>query len=331
MSSEHRFCNSVGVYVGKQLGSYGFGHGHPFGPDRLAAFCDAFNAAGLNMKTRLMAAVQGNAEDVLRFHTSNYVELVHARSQTGEGLLDAGDTPAFAGMFEASLWVTGSVLDAVARLVAGDLTRAMVPIAGLHHARRDGASGFCVFNDCGIAIETLRQVHGLRRVAYVDIDAHHGDGVYYAFAEDPELAIVDFHEDGRYLYPGTGDAKEVGIGPARGTKLNVPLPPYANDELFFELWPAAERFLDDFAPEFILLQCGADALSGDPLTHLQLTPAVHQQVAASLCRIADRHANGRLLAMGGGGYDREYTSRAWVEVVRSLVQTTNDRRPLPRS
>jgi len=324
MSSDNASSSRIGVYVGEELGRYGFGHGHPFGPDRLAAFCEAFEASGLVPRTHLMPAVQGSAEDILRFHTRDYLDLVCERSRTGIGLLDAGDTPAFPGMFEASLWVAGSVLDAVARLVAGELTRAMVPIAGLHHARRGGASGFCVFNDCGIAIENLRQVHGLRRIAYVDIDAHHGDGVYYSFAEDPDLAIADFHEDGRYLYPGTGAASEVGKGAARGTKLNVPLPPYADDELFFRLWPEAERFVDDFAPEFILLQCGGDALAGDPLTHLQLTNRVHREVSASLCRIADRHAKGRLLALGGGGYDRRHTAGAWVEVIRGMVEETGE-------
>ena len=110
--------------------------------------------------------------------------------------------------------VVGSVLDAIRRILAGDCPRAFVPIAGLHHARRDSAAGFCVFNDCGVAIETLRHQHGVQRIAYVDIDAHHGDGVFYAYEADPGVAIGDIHEDGRYLYPGTGAAHETGVGPA---------------------------------------------------------------------------------------------------------------------
>jgi len=319
MDREHPSSNAIGIYIGDELSRYGFGHGHPFGPDRFGVFRDAFESSGLGKKTRVLTPVQAQAEDLLRFHTRDYVELVRSLSLSGEGFLDAGDTPAFPGIYEAALWVVGSVLDAAARIVAGDLTRALVPIAGLHHARAGSASGFCVFNDCAIAIETLRRVHGMHRIAYVDIDAHHGDGVYYAFAEDPELAIVDFHEDGRYLYPGTGDASEAGAGAARGTKLNVPLPPFADDELFFRLWPSAERFIDAFAPELILLQCGADGLAGDPITHLQLTTGVHREVTRSLCRIADRHGHGRLLALGGGGYDRDHTARAWVEVIRAML------------
>jgi acetoin utilization protein AcuC len=322
MHSEQQSPRRIGVYMGEALARYGFGHGHPFGPDRFGAFRDAFETAGLPERIRILPPVQGGVEDVLRFHTRLYVDRVRSLSGTGEGFLDAGDTPAFPGIYEAALWVVGSVLDALARLVAGDLTRAFVPIGGLHHARAGSAAGFCVFNDCAIAIETLRRVHGVHRIAYVDIDAHHGDGVYYAFAEDPELAIADFHEDGRYLYPGTGDAAEAGIGAARGTKLNIPLPPDADDAVFFRLWTPAERFIDAFAPELILLQCGADGLAGDPITHLQLTNAVHRAVTASLCRIADRHSRGRLLALGGGGYDREHTARAWVEVVRAMVMET---------
>ncbi|WP_089728612.1 acetoin utilization protein AcuC [Candidatus Thiosymbion oneisti] len=312
----------TGVYGGEQLARYGFGDGHPFGPDRHDAFWDALAESGLKAKIRSLPPVQARDEEVLRFHTGPYLEQVRQQSATGQGYLDYGDTPAVVGIYESALFVVGSTLDAVARILAGDLTRAMVPIAGLHHARRDGAAGFCVFNDCGVAIETLRQVHGIQRIAYVDIDAHHGDGVFYAFDDDPELAVVDFHEDGHYLYPGTGHADETGTGAARGTKLNVPLPPFAEDGQFLRLWSRAERFIENYRPQFILLQCGADALAGDPITHLQLSPAVHRQVTASLCRIADEICEGRLLAMGGGGYERDHTARAWTQVVAAMVETT---------
>ncbi len=313
---------SVGVYAGEALAGYGFGDGHPFGPDRHNAFWDALDASGLRDKVRVLPPVQGQDADVLLFHTADYLERVQRQSATGQGYLDYGDTPAVRGIYESALVVVGSVLDAVARMMEGELKRVMVPIAGLHHARREGAAGFCVFNDCGVAIETLRSRYQVRRIAYVDIDAHHGDGVFYAFVGDPELAVVDFHEDGRYLYPGTGAASETGTGSAVGTKLNIPLPPYADDALFFEKWPQAEAFIEDFRPEFILLQCGADALAGDPITHLMLSNAVHHRVTAALCRIADKHCRGRLLAMGGGGYDRTNTAQAWTQVVAAMVENT---------
>jgi acetoin utilization protein AcuC len=312
----------IGVYGGEKLAQYGFGDGHPFGPDRFHAFWDVLTSSGVKAKVRTMSPKQAQDADVLRFHTPAYLERVRAQSATGEGYLDYGDTPAVKGIYESSLYVVGSVLDAIARIVDGDLIRAMVPIAGLHHARRDRAAGFCVFNDCGIAIETLRQVYGIRRVAYVDIDAHHGDGVYYAFADDPELLIVDFHEDGRYLYPGTGHANETGTGLAQGTKLNVPLPPNAQDDLFLRLWPSAESFIDAFRPELVLLQCGGDAVAGDPITDLRLSTDLYNEVAASLCRLADRHSKGRLIALGGGGYNRDNIARAWTNVVAAMVENT---------
>jgi len=197
------------VYLGPDLARYGFGHGHPFGPDRLDAFWHYAQSQGLEAHITQCTPVSAPIEALERFHTRDYVERVIRQSATGEGWLDQGDTPAFPGIHEAACFVVGSVLDAVRRLLKGDCVRAFVPIAGLHHARRDSAAGFCVYNDCGIAIETLRQVHGVRRIAYVDIDAHHGDGVFYSFEDDPDLLFADLHEDGRWLYPGSGAADEI--------------------------------------------------------------------------------------------------------------------------
>lgn len=307
------------VVVGPRLARYGFGEGHPFGPDRMDAFWAEARRRGLDVKVERLEPVEANAAEIERFHTPEYVARVQARSRTGEGFLDYGDTPAFPGVFEAAATVVGSMLAAMRRLLQGTCRYAFVPIAGLHHARRDGAAGFCVFNDCGVVIESLRMEHGIRRIAYVDIDAHHGDGVFYAFEADPDLCIVDFHEDGRYLYPGTGSAGETGRGPAAGTKLNVPLPPEADDALFHRLWPAAEDFLDRFRPEFFLFQCGADSIAGDPITHLNLSPALHGFVAGRLRVLAERHAQGRLLAAGGGGYNRRNLAIAWCKVLEALL------------
>ena len=194
-----------------------------------------------------------------------------------------------------------------------------MPIAGLHHARRDSAAGFCVFNDAGVAIEALRRRHGVRRIAYVDIDAHHGDGVFYAFEDDPDLIFADTHEDGRFLYPGTGAASETGTGKARGAKLNIPLPPGADDAVFLRAWPEIEEFVRRSRPEFILLQAGADSVAGDPITHLQLTPAAHAHAGARLCALADECCRGRIVALGGGGYNRANLAAAWCAVVAAML------------
>ena len=160
-------------------------------------------------------------------------------------------------------------------------------------------------------VEYLRAEYGLTRIAYVDIDAHHGDGVYYDFAADPELIFADIHEDGRFLFPGTGAREERGVGPGEGRKLNLPLHPGADDDDFAEAWAEVEAFIDAWAPEFFILQCGADSLAGDPLTHLQFTEASHGLAARRMCELAARHADGRILGLGGGGYNRRNLAVAW--------------------
>jgi acetoin utilization protein AcuC len=311
----------VCVYVGENLGRYGFGHGHPFGPARLRAFENGLRLQGLDRRVCLCEPVMADEEQIERFHTPDYVKRVKRQSEEGEGYLDYGDTPAFPGVYEAAAYVVGSTLDAATRICEGRCRRAFVPIAGLHHARRDAAGGFCVFNDCGAAIVHLREQHKIRRIAYVDIDAHHGDGVYYSFEEDPDLIVADIHEDGRYLYPGSGFAAETGRGAAEGTKLNLPMEPWSDDRVFLEAWEKVERFLEKFQPEFFLLQCGADSLAGDPITHLKYSAAAHAHAAARLCALAEKYAGGRILALGGGGYDPENITRAWTTVVRAFLET----------
>jgi acetoin utilization protein AcuC len=201
----------------------------------------------------------------------------------------------------------------------GECRRAFVPIAGLHHAARDRAAGFCVFNDCGVAIEQLRKKSGLDRVAYVDIDAHHGDGVFYAFESDAAVIFADVHEDGRYLYPGTGAADETGRGAAQGTKLNLPMAPGSDDAAFARVWPQVIAHLERFAPEFIILQCGADSVEGDPITHLRFSSKTHGFAARELMELAERLGHGRVLALGGGGYNRVNIAQAWTAVVENLL------------
>lgn len=301
------------------LANYGFPNGHPFGPDRYGAFMAELErspaAAGLERREP-RAATRAELE---LFHTPQYLDRVRELSERGSGSLDAGDTPAYPGVYEAAATVVGGTLEALAAIVAGPVRRAFIPIGGLHHATRNGAAGFCVFNDCGVAIEAARERYGLRRIAYVDIDAHHGDGVFYAFETDPDLAFADLHEDGRFLYPGTGSRSETGRGAAEGTKLNVPLAPGSDDEAFRTAWEEVEAYVDERQPELILLQCGADSLGGDPLTHLRLTAEAHAYAARRLRVLADRHAKGRLLGMGGGGYNRTNLARAWTRVVEEFA------------
>ncbi len=310
----------VFVYKGDALARYGFGDEHPFGIDRHDVFQQELSNAALGDSIEYREPRRATVDELALFHTPAYIDKVSRLSQEGCGYLDAGDTPAFPGVFEIASDVAGTMLAAVDAVMAGDAKRAFVPIAGLHHAARDSAAGFCVFNDCGIALEHLRSKHGLKRAAYVDIDAHHGDGVFYGFEDDPDLIFADVHEDGRYLYPGTGTADETGRGKAKRTKLNIPMKPGSVDSDFAEAWERVEAYLEHAKPEFIVFQCGADSLEGDPITHLCYSEEAHAMAARRLCEIAERHSGGRIVGAGGGGYNRQNLARAWTRVVQSFVE-----------
>ncbi len=234
---------TVALVAADALGRYGFPDGHPFGPDRQEAFLRELKQSTAYGSLQVLTPRVAEREEIEYFHDRAYVDLVVERSIDGRGYLDAGDTPAFRGVFEATSLVVGGTLLAAEQLMQGSVQRAFIGIGGLHHASRAHAAGFCVFNDCGVVVEMLRRRHGIRRIAYVDIDAHHGDGVFYAYESDPDLLFADIHEDGRYLYPGTGAASETGAGAAVGTKLNLPMLPGATDADFVTAWARIEEYL----------------------------------------------------------------------------------------
>ena len=310
------------IYTGEALKHYQFGEDHPFGPHRYDAFMQRFQKSGLSGQVSIEEPAVATEADIELFHSREYIDLVKRSEESGRTFLDAGDTPVFKGVYKAAATVVGTVLKAVDDVIENHCQQAFIPIAGLHHASRTSAAGFCVFNDCGIAIEALRKRHGIKRVAYVDIDAHHGNGVFYAFEDDPDLVFVDIHEDGHFLYPGTGGIKETGKGDAKGTKLNIPMPPGADDEDFFKVWEQAEKFLHNAKPDFIVMHCGADSLAGDPITHLKYSKAAHAFAATRLCAIADEFSKGRLLAVGGGGYNLDNLAKAWCAVIESFTHAT---------
>jgi acetoin utilization protein AcuC len=308
------------LLVGDLLGKYGFPDGHPLGIDRQGAFMAAAAASGLDRRVAIATPRLATAAELERFHTPEHVGWVKLRSAIGDGFLDDGDTPAFPGVYDRGAVVAGTALEGLERVMAGDAVRTFQPIGGLHHARRGRSAGFCVFNDLGVVIDSLRTRFGVGRVGYVDIDVHHGDGIYYVYESDPALIVVDIHQDGRFLYPGTGHARETGCGAAAGTKLNLPLPPGAGDEEFFAAWELGMAHLRRFKPEFLILQAGADGLAGDPLADLRLTAAVHARVARDLRRLADDLCGGRLMAFGGGGYALSNVAAAWTAVLGELAR-----------
>ena len=312
------------VFFGEELARYGFGESHPFNSNRIYAFWSRANALELVKSNQIQIEFPERADEeiLLMFHDKDYLTLVKQASANGTGALDLGDTPAFKGVFEAASYVVGTSVKALDIVMnnRNEVLHAFNPIGGLHHARRGSAGGFCVFNDIGIVGIMARQKYGISRIAYVDIDAHHGDGVYYEFEDDPLFFIADIHEDGRYLYPGTGDGSEIGLGNAKGTKINIAMKPNSDDNEFISAFGKVEEFIDNVArPELIILQCGADCIKGDPLTHLQYSSKAHRYAADILHRLSHKHCDGRLIALGGGGYNQNNIADAWTEVVVSLI------------
>ncbi len=224
-------------------------------------------------------------------------------------------------MHAVSALIAGGTIRALDGVLGGEFRRAFNPAGGLHHAHRDRAAGFCVYNDCAIAIAraTARQP-GLR-VAYVDIDAHHGDGVQEAFYARDDVLTISLHESGRYLYPGTGASGDIGEGIGRGYAVNVPLPPYAGSaeyQLAFDR--VVEPALRAFGPDAIVAQLGADSYRADPLTHLDMTVAGHAGLVTRLAAISDELCEGRLVATGGGGYEAfSATPRMWACAMAVLL------------
>ncbi len=285
--------------------AYNLGPKHPFKAVRTQAVKSLLEHAGLNLDVHdFVAATEA---ELLRVHSKNFVERVK-RASSGLLMPDAteygigtADTPIFQGMHEASLFVAGGTLSAAKLVASGMYTRALNLAGGLHHAQQNAASGFCVYNDLSVAIAELRS-QGLR-VAYVDIDAHHGDGVQWLHYQDPNVLTISLHETGRFLFPGTGFVYELGMGEGLGYSLNVPLEPYTEDASFLE---TCERVLEPalawFQPDVILLQAGADAHAFDPLADLVLTTQGFQKVFQQLLQYANAFCAGRMIATGGGGY-----------------------------
>jgi acetoin utilization protein AcuC len=255
-------------------------------------------------------------DELLAVHSAAYIAAVRRFGADPSlapafGIESMGDVPPFPGMHEASAAVAGGSLGAMAAILRGDVEHAYHPGGGLHHAMPARASGFCVYDDPALAISSARRA-GLR-VLYVDLDVHHGDGVEAIHRDDPGVMTVSFHESGRYLFPGTGFADEIGDGVAAGTVVNVPFEPLSGEGA----WPAAVRTLVPslaaaFGPDLIVSQHGADSHAWDPLAHLRVTTTAMGEAARLVDSVAHRFAGGRWLATGGGGYEvYRVVPRAW--------------------
>ncbi|MFP3190541.1 MAG: acetoin utilization protein AcuC [Thermoproteota archaeon] len=309
------------VTLGENL-NYAFPDPHPLNKKRYELFLKELRTSNI-LKEGYAEIIEGNfasEENLLLFHSKSYIEFVKRMSEYGSGYLDYGDTPVFKGVFEASSYVVGSTLIAIDKVFENKNIHAFNPIGGLHHAFFDRAAGFCVFNDPAIAIIYARKKYGIKKILYFDIDAHHGDGVYYSFESDPYVYIVDFHESGNYLFPGTGFDYERGKGEAYNTKLNIPLEPFSGTKEFLREFEKVKEFLKDKEFDLILFQCGTDGMKDDPITHLEYTETVHFETAKYLHRLAHERCKGRIVAMGGGGYNPENVAKGWMKVIEAMTK-----------
>jgi acetoin utilization protein AcuC len=306
---------------------YDFGPGHPFRPVRQEMVVDLLAALGHPIDPVSPPAAE--RADVRRVHSERFVSLVEAASKgtpppnAREFGLDTGDVPVFENMDAATRGLVGGTLHGARLLADGTATRVLQMGGGLHHARQEAAAGFCVYNDLSIAINLLRE-HDLR-VAYVDLDVHHGDGVQWLHYDDPDVLTISLHESGQYLYPGTGGVNEIGEGAGEGTAVNVPLAPHTESESYLDAFERVVPYaLKHFGPDVIVAQCGADAHYSDPLADLLLTTPAYETLFERLFALADEHSNGRLLCTFGGGYRLDAVVRIWT-MLALLVQE----RPLP--
>jgi acetoin utilization protein AcuC len=306
--------------------AYNFGPLHPFDVYSRYLAARLLEAAPELPKDRVRwirdVAVAERSE-LEMFHRARYLDLVQRLGALDENEpLDQGDTPSFPGCYEAAARIAGGTLEAARRLSEGDGSRFFQPAGGLHHAHPDRASGFCIFNDVALAITALQRWKGPScKIAYIDIDAHHGDGVMYGFYESGSVLDIDFHQDGRTIFPGTGFPKESGKGDGAGAKVNLPLPPGAGDEAFIPLFRRiVPPLLREFRPDVIVLQHGVDAHAQDLLAQLQYTSRSYHFAVATVRELAHELCGDRIIVTGGGGYTPEHVALRLAEAGIALAE-----------
>ena len=307
---------------------------HPLNPVRLDLTMRLARELGVLEGVDLLAPQPAPDAEVERVHAPFYLDAVRAAPETGDDLrhgLGTDDNPIFPHMHEASSLVCGGSLLAAREIAAGRVERAVNIAGGLHHAMRDRASGFCVYNDCAVAISWLLD-HGFDRIAYVDVDVHHGDGVQAAFYADPRVLTISLHQHPLTLFPGTGWPAEYGVGAGEGYAVNVALPPGTADGGWLRAFHAVvPSLLEAFRPQLLVTQCGADTHAEDPLANLRLSVDGHRTIYRELRDLADRTAGGRWLAFGGGGYGLfRVVPRSWTHLLATVLDRDVDpRQPIP--
>ena len=298
---------------------------HPMKPYRLKYTYELLNAYGAFNETDslLLSPRNATAEELELVHTREYISAVKDLSINGDstishqfGFSTLGDNPVYERMYDAALLSTGSTMFAAKLIAENQVDRVFNISGGLHHAAPDHASGFCIFNDPALAIKFL--LNSGKRVAYIDIDAHHGDGVQNAFYDNDQVLTISLHESGQYLFPGTGFVNESGHPPGIGYAVNIPLFPYTGDDIYVETFKSVVLpLVRTFGPDVLITQLGVDSYHTDPLTHLQLT-------TRGFLDVIQLFSDMQLpwLALGGGGYDVGAVARCWSLAYGQMIGLT---------
>jgi acetoin utilization protein AcuC len=321
----------VALVYGDELMKHHLSDQHPLQPIRVKLAVELIRSTGLIEHSALLAPRPATTRELELVHSRHYVNLVRKlsdperRERVPAAEIEAAgfgsaDNPISNELHEGTALVVGASLVAAEAVASGAFLHAFSPSGGLHHAHRDRASGFCTYDDAAIACQWLKdQGH---RVAYVDVDVHHGDGVEDIFRSDPDVLTISLHESGRYLFPGTGFPEDCGAGPGRGSAANLPFLPYTWDEpwlLGFE--KVVPALLRRFQPTVIVTQDGCDTHYLDPLAHLAATTRIWPRVGRVFHELAHELCDGRWVALGGGGYAiQEVVPRAWTLLFAEMVE-----------
>ncbi len=312
---------------------------HPMQPARLKFTMALARSLGLLEGVELLEPATAERPDLLRVHTPDYLDAVeHAVQPIGSPVappfgLGSTDNPVFPHMHEAASAIVGGTLAAAREIAHGRTRRAVSIGGGMHHARADSAAGFCIYNDAAVAISWLLD-HGFDRIAYIDVDVHHGDGVQRTFYGDPRVLTISVHQHPATLWPNTGWPEETGIGAAEGTSVNLALLPGSRDAQWLRGFHAVvPGVVAAFGPQIVVSQCGVDTHREDPLADLELTVDGQRAAFLAMRELADRYAEGRWLAVGGGGYGLiRVVPRAWTHLLAlALDRTIAPSTPIPQS
>lgn len=308
-------------YTDRFLG-YNFGPEHPLNPVRLMLTYKLIEDYGFLDcdDVRRVEPKPASDEDLLLIHTQEYLDAVRAEEPDLAFGLGIDDNPVFKGMDRAARLLAGGSIDAAKLMIEQDCSAFNIG-GGLHHAMPTQASGFCIFNDIALAISILKR--RFKRILYIDIDGHHGDGVQNIFYTDPRVLKISMHESGRYVFPGTGFIDEVGEYDGKGYSVNIPMPMYATDDAyrraFEEIVPGLFEW---FKPEVVVAQLGVDTHYSDPLTSLNMTMEGYSYLVRRIKDLTAQYSGGRLLALGGGGYSMIVVPLAWTIVLQTMRERT---------